>query len=93
MREPLDVLAEPITMNSLDRLDDAPVYRATALLQKSPVGDLVGQRVLEGVLEIGEQRGLVQELGRLQLRQPRPELFLRLLGKSREAGRRARPCR
>jgi hypothetical protein len=33
---------------------------------QAPVRDLLGQRVLEGVLEIGEELRLVEELGGLQ---------------------------
>src|SRR3712207_7918801 len=39
--------------------------------------DLVGQRVLESVLQIGEQARLVQELGALQPAQPITQLVLR----------------
>src|SRR5262245_18526800 len=80
MGEPLDLLAEAILVELLECLDDACVQRPSTLLQQSPVGHLVGQRVLERVLEIGEQRDLVQELCRLQLRQQRTELLLLLLG-------------
>jgi len=39
----------------------------------------VGERVLEGVLEIGEELRLVHELGRLQARQAAPQLVLGVL--------------
>ena len=55
MGEPLDLLAEAIPVERLDRLDDPRVQRAPALLEQAAVGHLVGERVLEGVLEIREE--------------------------------------
>ena len=70
MGEPLDLLAEAIAVERLDRLDDPRVERAAPLLQQPAVGDLVGERVLEGVLEVREEPGLVEELGGLQVVEP-----------------------
>ena len=53
-------------MEPLDRLHDPRVQRAPALSQEASVRDLVHERVLEGVLEIRIEAGLVQELGGLQ---------------------------
>jgi hypothetical protein len=64
--QPLDVLAQPVGVQALDRLDDARVERPPAVTEEGAVGDLVGQRVLEGVLERREQRGLVEELRGLE---------------------------
>ena len=44
------------------------------------VGDLVGERVLEGVLEVGEEARLVEELRGLEAREALAELLLRPLG-------------
>src|SRR5262252_7064598 len=68
MGEPLDLLAKAILVEPLECLDDARVQRPPTVLQQSPVGHLVGQRVLEGVLQIGKQRSLAQELCHLELR-------------------------
>ena len=46
MGEPLDLLAEAILVERLDRLDDPRVKLAPALLQQSAVRDLVRERVL-----------------------------------------------
>ena len=43
--------------------------RAPAPLKHACVGDLVGERVLERVLEIGKEARLVQELGGLEVAQ------------------------
>jgi hypothetical protein len=61
--EPLDLLAEAIRVYPLDRTDELRVKDPPALLQQGAVRDLVGERVLEGVLELGEYAGLVEELG------------------------------
>ena len=53
--QPLDLLGEPVGVESLDRLDDPRVEAAPALLEQAAVGHLVGQGVLEGVLELRER--------------------------------------
>ena len=55
---------------ALDGLDDPRVEHPPALLQQAAVGDLVRERVLEGVLEIREEAGLVEELGGLEWSSP-----------------------
>jgi hypothetical protein len=77
MGEPLDVLPEAIPVECLDRVDDPSVQLAPARLQQSAVRDLVGEGVLEGVLEIWIQSGLVEELGRLESVQSVPEPLVR----------------
>ena len=49
-------------------------------MEQAAVSHLVGERVLEGVLEIGEELRLVDELGRLQAGQAAPQLVLGVLG-------------
>ena len=93
MGEPLDLLAEAVSVERLDRLDDPRVERAAPLLQQAAVGDLVRERVLEGVLEIREQPRLVEELGRLELGEPAAQRVLGLARRWPGAARRARPCR
>jgi hypothetical protein len=43
------------------------VKGAPPLFQEALVGHLVGEGVLEGVLKVGEEPGLVEELGGLEL--------------------------
>jgi hypothetical protein len=64
------LLRQSIGVKPLDRLHDAGVQPFTPLLQQAAVGDLVGERVLEGVFEVGEQSLLVDELCSLQGPQP-----------------------
>ena len=59
------------------RVEDAP-----PILKEAPVGHLVGQGVLEGVLDVGEQARLVEELGGLE---PGEALGQRVGGSSGDA--------
>src|SRR5262249_6536365 len=80
MGEPLHLSAQVILVEPLDRIDDPAVKRSATLAQQSAVRDLVQERMLEGVLEIRIEAGLVQELGGLQGVESAPE---RLLGQIR----------
>ena len=68
--EPLDLLVEAARVEPLHRLEDVRVEVAAALVEERPVRDLVGQRVLEGVLDLGEEARLVEELAGLQADEP-----------------------
>ena len=93
VREPLDVLGEPVGVEPLDGLDDPGVEGAPPLLEQAAVGDLVGEGVLERVLEVGEEARLVEELGGLEVGEPAAERRLRQLGERLEQREPARPCR
>ena len=93
LRQPLDLLAESIGVECLDRLHDPGVKRAPPLVEHAAVGHLVRERVLEGVFEIREEARLVEELGGLQMREPCRATPPRAAPRSRAAARRARPCR
>src|SRR5262249_2617217 len=67
--EMIDLLGEAIRVGLLDSVDDPRVEEASTFLEQATVCDLVGQGVLERVLEIGEEAPLVQELGRLKVRE------------------------
>ena len=71
--EPLDLLREAIGVKRLDSLDDPRVQRAAPLLEQAAVGHLMGERVLERVLEIREEARLVEKLGRLETRETAPQ--------------------
>jgi hypothetical protein len=66
MRQALGVLRQPLRVETLDGRDRPGVERAAANLEEASVGHLVGERVLEGVLDVREQACLVQELGGLE---------------------------
>ena len=78
MGQPLDLLRQPIVVELLDRLHDARMQCFAALQQHAAVGHFVGQRVLEGVLEVGEETLLVHEFPGLQRTET---LVQQLLGK------------
>jgi hypothetical protein len=65
--EPLDVLVELIGMEPLDHPDDTSVQLTALLPEQVAVRHLVGQSMLEGVLEVREQARLVKELGALEV--------------------------
>jgi hypothetical protein len=67
-------------MQRLDRLDEPRVKSASTLLQQAAVRDLVREGVLEGVLEIRIEPGLVEELGRLESVEAAPERLIRQVG-------------
>ena len=65
--EALDLFIQPVCVESLDRANNLRVQRLAPLLQQAAVGHLVGQRVLEGVLQVREELRLVDELRFLQV--------------------------
>ena len=66
-RKPLQVLVESSRVEALDHRQHRAVERKPALLEEASIGDLVGERVLERVLEIWIEPGFVEELGGLQM--------------------------
>src|SRR4029453_14426559 len=53
---------------------------APPVLKEAPVRNVVGQCVLERVLEVREQPGFVEELGSLEVGQASAEILFRALG-------------
>src|SRR5258705_8807893 len=53
-RHPLDVLAEPVAVQPLEHVDDPRMERASTTEEETLVGDVVGQRVLERILQLGK---------------------------------------
>ena len=66
----------------LEGVDDAGVQHPPPLLQEAAVGHFVGEGMLEGVLGLGDEARLVEELAGLQARQPVLQDVLRELGNS-----------
>ena len=77
MSQPVHLLGEPPGPQLLDDRHQARVEPAALAVQQRAVGDLVGEGVLERVLEVGEEARLVQELGGLQVGQRPAQRFLR----------------
>ncbi len=80
MREALDTLVARLRPPALQRRDEAGVELVAALAQQPAIGHLERQRVREGVLGLGEQPQLVEELARLEPAEAVPQLVLAQLG-------------
>ena len=72
-----DLLVEPGRVEPLDLGDSAAMKFASTPVEQAGICDLVGQGMLEGVLEIRKQAGLVDELGGLQALEPATERRIR----------------
>jgi hypothetical protein len=77
MGQALDVLGQPARVEPFDGPDDPGVERLASLLEQRAVGDLIGERMLEGVLEIREEARLVEELRSLEVSEPLAQAVLR----------------
>ena len=77
LRQPFCLLGQPVGIEPFAGSDDAGVQGPAPLLQETAVGHLVGEGVLEGVCEIREEAGFVEEFGGLQVAEPAAQLLLR----------------
>ena len=80
----LGVLRDALGGESLDGRGDARMQGAPPVVEQPPVGDFVGERVLEHVLEIREEPGLVEKLRSLEAGQLGAYLGLRRIGDGQE---------
>lgn len=78
--ELLDVLAQPIGVQPLDGVDDLAVQCAATLQEQTIVRDIVGQCVLEGVLQLRKHACLIEQLGPAQVGQGALEVGRRHIG-------------
>src|SRR5262245_66631965 len=76
MGESLYLLNEAVGIELLDHIDDSAVKHPALLGEKASIGDIVGQRVLKAVVQIGQMAGFVEELGFPQVREPVTKLVL-----------------
>src|SRR5260370_16871962 len=77
--ETLDLLTRLVGGPALQRFQNSQVKRHPSLLQEAPVGNLMRQRMLEGVLELREEVRFVEELGSLKVRETLTEVLFRIL--------------
>jgi hypothetical protein len=76
----VQLLGHPLPGERFKGLDNAGMQRPPPLQQEAAVRDLMGEGVLEGVLVLGEEPCLVEELGALQGGQVMLEHRLRHVG-------------
>jgi hypothetical protein len=69
IRQPLRVLDETARIVALHDYNESRMELATAILEDAAIGDFVGEGVLKGVLEVGEEARLVEEFGGLKVGQ------------------------
>jgi hypothetical protein len=65
----VDLLGQTVSGKRLEGLDDAGMQRPPPLLQETLVSHLMGERMLKGIFDLGEEARLIQELGSLQMRE------------------------
>src|SRR5262249_4782426 len=75
--ETVNVLGEAIGIPSLDGVHDPSVQLSARILQHAAVCHFVGQRMLEGVLGIWIEAGLVEDLRGLQVPESAPKRLVR----------------
>ena len=93
MRKPLHVVHQAIGVQTLDGVDDLNVKGPPTVVKETPVGHVVGERVLEGVFDVGEAVRLVQEFRGAEAREALAKGVVGRVRRSRSEGRTARPCR
>ena len=55
-------------------------------MREIPVGNLLGEGMLEGVLDVGKEASLIEELSDLQVSEAVPDLLLWLLSNGPQEG-------
>ena len=80
MCEAVDLLGKTVGIEFLDRGDEAAVQGPASLVEEAGVRHLVGQRVLERVLEIRKEPRLVEKLGGLEIGQGAAQIVLVVVG-------------
>ena len=81
-----NLVRQAVTSERFQGLHNACMQRLPPLLEQTPVCDLLGQGVLEGVGVLREETGLVQELGRLEVGQATVQGLLGQLGNGLQQG-------
>src|SRR5262245_31984842 len=82
------MLGPPLLIELFHGGEDARVELAPSVVQERGVGDLVCQCMLEGVLQLGVEARLVEELGGLEMSEPAAERLLVLVGDDLEQSER-----
>ena len=85
--QPFRLLSQTVGIEPFAGFDDAGVQGTAPLLQQTAIGHLVGEGVLEGVFELGEEAGFVEELGCLQVAETAAQFLLGQLYDSLQEGK------
>src|SRR5262249_50201438 len=88
MTQTVGVFAEPIGIQALDAVHDFAMEATPPVVEQAAVGDLVGEGMLERVLEIREEMRLIEELGGLEMTEAVAERLRALAGDRLEQGKR-----
>src|SRR5262245_56112209 len=67
VREAVDLLVQPVANQLLQHLHNLGMQGPSPLLEQTAVGHLLGEGVLEGVLDVGQEACLIEELSGLQV--------------------------
>ena len=86
MRQAFDLLDHPVPDERLEGLDNPGMECPSLFLEEAAVGHLLGEGMLEGVDQLGEQARLVQELGVLEMGETQAERLFRQLHHGLEEG-------
>ena len=65
--EVFDLVAQPVSVEGFQGLDNAGMQRPPPLLEKAAIGHLLGQDVFEGEGPLRLQARLVEQLGSLKV--------------------------
>ena len=92
MGKPLDLLAQPVGVKLFYGIHDARVDVAATFVEHPTVGDVVGEGVLERILQVRKELCRIEKFGSLQIveqtREARPPSARKLRARGR-MGRRA----
>jgi len=88
MGQPFDLVDQAVGREPLDDRNESGVQGTPPLLHEAPIGDLMGQGVLEGVGRFGKEAHLVEELGGLEVCEAALQGRLGQLGDSLQQGQR-----
>ena len=86
MGEPLDLLAQPVGVKLFYGIHDARVDVAAALAEHPAVGDVVGEGVLEGILQVRKELCRIKKFGILQIAEQAAEVVVRQPGNCTQKG-------
>ena len=74
--EPLDLLAQPVGVKLFYGIHDARVDFAATFVEHPTVGDVVGEGVLERILQVGKEPCRIEKFGSLQIVEQTAKLVL-----------------